>query len=200
MSSCFTGKSVYIPKFDPLFLNAGNFMSVEYDYADSINYFVKNDGTIVQFKQLTSNKPDALFSPHLAFDNVKIPLKEIKGYLLYRRFFIRKGHKFFPRVVHGKKLNVYQEVIDGSSSSMTATGSTVNSPGFNITKYKYWIQEGEAGKLEVIDDTGDIKKKMIDCPTTYAMLDKISKETRKKILKTDYLYRVFMIYKNDCKL
>jgi len=162
---------------------------------EQATYLVKNDGTKVYGKKINW-QGGAILKDQIKIDDQKFPSKEIRGFKRDTVYYGRLGYSFIKRVVHGK-LNIYYDVVTGTS---TSTDSQGNIRSRNTSTTVFYAQQGEKGEMIRLYDIEDIKKLVEDCPLAASMVD-IHKKQLKKELKNDrqYLTKLINIYNNDCR-
>lgn len=162
---------------------------------EQATYLVKNDGTKVYGKKINW-KGGTIIKDQINIDDQKFPSKEIRGFKRDTVYYGRLAFSFIKRVVHGK-LNIYYDVVTGTS---TSTDSQGNIRSRTTSTTVFYAQQGEKGEMIRLYDIEDIKKLVEDCPLAASMVD-IHKKQLKKELKNDrqYLTKLINIYNNDCR-
>jgi hypothetical protein len=184
LSSCFgaASRAIKLSKYHLSSLSNESNVPVEFEFASDVNYYMKNDGTLVTYNKMEGYVTGLLTHPHITFDGIKYPIKEIKGFASKGIFYGRYGSDYTKRIVHGKKINIYYTTVETQKSLLSV----------------YLIQQGSLGEIIHITDIEQIKTSIADCPIAFGMMNKTPAELSKLTKESQYLNKVIRIYNNDC--
>jgi hypothetical protein len=162
------------------------------DIKDKRNYIVLNDGTQI-FGKDVNWKSGLLLKKEVILDKEKYKTSEVMGLRMGNYYYGRWHNDFIKRVVHGPKLNVYEQIVNTTSNDgkghMTSHSTT-----------NYFLQKGEMGEMERMTKFEDLQQAVADCPMAASMLDMKAGKLRKTIRRNrDYLHDVLAIYNSGCK-
>jgi hypothetical protein len=162
---------------------------------DNRNFIVKNDGTIIYGDKIVWTF--GIFSNRsISIDKEKYKVSEVKGYQMNGVYYGRYGYDYLERIVTGK-LNVYYSEETSRETTTWHSGTTTTR---NVEHCYFYVQRRDEDQMYSIKNQSDIKNFVGDCPKSYAMIDKSSKEIRKAIRSnSNYLNEIFEVYNNGCK-
>jgi hypothetical protein len=150
---------------------------------DMRNYLVKNDGTKIYGEKIWWNY-GILAGKTIFIDKQRFSISEIKTYRMDEVTFVRYGHKYLERRVHGK-LNAY---ISDRYRSPDRLGCF------------HYIQQGDDGKIVPLPNTKVLLKAVEDCPKAFQMVNISMKKLNKALNKNSkYIIEVFNIYNKGCQ-
>lgn len=183
-------------KVNKIHVGAFKYNNIVEEKSDKGNYIEKADGEKIYGDKIKW-KTGILTKNQIQIDDQKFKISEVKGYRTGDTYYRKFGNDFIKRIVHGKKVNVYVQFSEVTTTTTDHSGFTHTS---THTRADQYAQMGDDGPLFVIADQKDIKKIVSDCPLAMELIDMKDSKIRKAIRKDrNYLNNIFDIYNNDCK-